>query len=186
MYRQKRLSNVTKAYLCCFYKILEIMIEGMTRAELTDSISHNFIVQMIPHHMAAIEMSQNILQYTTFIPLQEIALNIINEQTKSIENMHNVLTNCGKFENSHEDLSTYQKHFTHIIQTMFKQMQNARITNNINKNFMREMIPHHKGAIRMSKNALQYNICTNLVPILNSIIKTQQEGVHKMEMLLYR
>lgn len=40
------------------------MIQGMTDDELDESISHNFIVQMIPHHKAAIEMSQNLLQYT--------------------------------------------------------------------------------------------------------------------------
>ena len=79
----QRLSNVAKAYLCRFYEILEQMIEDMTGAELTDSLSHNFIVQMIPHHMAAIEMSENLLQYTTCVPLQNIALNIIVEQTKS-------------------------------------------------------------------------------------------------------
>lgn len=54
------------------------MIQGMTEAELTGSISDNFIVQMIPHHRAAIEMSGNILKYTTSIPLQEIALGIIS------------------------------------------------------------------------------------------------------------
>lgn len=37
----------------------------MTGVCLTDSISGNFIMQMIPHHTAAIEMSANILKYTT-------------------------------------------------------------------------------------------------------------------------
>ncbi|MGN0557027.1 MAG: DUF305 domain-containing protein, partial [Acutalibacteraceae bacterium] len=69
-------SDVTKKYLCRFYEILDTMIEKMTCAELTDSLSHNFIVQMIPHHQAAIEMSENLLQYTTFVPLQKIAQNI--------------------------------------------------------------------------------------------------------------
>ena len=109
----QQFSDVTKNYLCRFYKILDEMIEGMTNAELTSSLSHNFIVQMIPHHRAAIEMSENLLQFTTFVPLQHIAQNIINEQTKSIENMppnyaNNVFTNvqcllrqqykCGLYE----------------------------------------------------------------------------------------
>ena len=53
------------------------MIQQMNSAQLSNSISYNFIVQMIPHHKAAIEMSCNLLQYTTLVPLQEIALNII-------------------------------------------------------------------------------------------------------------
>lgn len=70
------------------------MIEEMTSAKLTNSISHNFIVQMIPHHQAAIKMSQNILKYTTLLPLQNIAKNIISEQTKSIEAMKEILGVC--------------------------------------------------------------------------------------------
>lgn len=61
MYCGEQFSDVTKQYLCCFYEILDNMIEEMTNAKLTNSISHNFIVQMIPHHQAAIKMSQNIL-----------------------------------------------------------------------------------------------------------------------------
>ena len=39
----QQFSEVTKRYLCCFYEILDEMIDGMTKAQLTDSISHNFI-----------------------------------------------------------------------------------------------------------------------------------------------
>ena len=35
----RQFSEVTKRYLCCFYEILDEMIDGMTKAELTDSIS---------------------------------------------------------------------------------------------------------------------------------------------------
>lgn len=80
-------SDVTQKYLCRFREILENMMTGMTEAEITDSLSHNFIVQMIPHHRAAIEMSQNLLQYTTLLPLQKIAQEIIKEQTESIQHM---------------------------------------------------------------------------------------------------
>ena len=70
MNRNQQFSDTTKRYLCRFYEILDKMIQGMTGAELTNSISHNFIVQMIPHHRAAIEMSKNLLLYTNFVPLQ--------------------------------------------------------------------------------------------------------------------
>lgn len=180
----QQFSDVTKNYLYRFYKILDEMIEGMTNAELTSSLSHNFIVQMIPHHRAAIEMSENLLQFTTFVPLQHIAQNIINEQTKSIENMQKVLSHCARLSNSEQDLCLYDRRFRQITQTMFSQMCNACSDNNINADFMREMIPHHQGAIKMSKNVLQYPICPELDSILQAIITSQEKGVLEMRRLL--
>ena len=87
-----RLSENTKRYLERYYCILDEMIAGMTGAEQTESISYDFIMQMIPHHQAAIEMSKNLLCYTTNLPLQGIAENIIREQTESIGQMQAALS----------------------------------------------------------------------------------------------
>ena len=161
------------------------MIEEMTSAKLTNSISHNFIVQMIPHHQAAIKMSQNILKYTTLLPLQNIAKNIISEQTKSIEAMKEILGVCEEQFDSKQDICLYQNGFDRITRTMFSRMRNACSTNQINANFMREMIPHHQGAIRMSKNALYFSICPRLILILQTIIVPQEKGVQEMKDLLH-
>ncbi len=177
-------SGVTQTYLCRFHEILGEMIRGMTAAELTDSISHNFIVQMIPHHRAAIEMSENLLQYTTFAPLKRIACRIIEEQTRSIENMQDALAACALLTNSERERCCYEKRYHQITQTMFSQMRNACADDNINASFMREMIPHHEGAIRMSENALCFPICPALSPILHAIITSQEKGVCEMRQLL--
>ncbi len=178
------LSIVTRKYVTCFHQILDRMIFGMTTAKLTNSISHNFIVQMIPHHRAAIEMSRNLLCYTTYIPLQEIALNIIREQTKSIHNMQQVLRCCSQIRNTREEVRCYQNHIHEITDTMFSNMKNACTVNDINASFMHEMIPHHKGAIQMSRTTLDFPICSELVPILEAIITSQEKGVCQMEELL--
>ncbi len=180
----QQLSDVTKTYLSRFYKILDEMIAGMTGAQLTNSLSHNFIVQMIPHHRAAIEMSRNILNYTTFIPLQNIAQNIIKSQTESIENMRKALPCCSRLSNSEGDICLYKERYNQITQSMFSQMRDACSTNNINANFMKEMIPHHRGAIQMSKNALHFDICPELIPILEAIITSQERGIREMQALL--
>lgn len=179
-----RLSNVTKEYLTVYHCILDEMITGMTEAEETDSISYDFITQMIPHHRAAIEMSHNILKYTTNIPLQEIAEGIIAEQTKSIENMRKIQTVCAGKNNPAMDLALYRQKNSQILQTMFLEMRNARTTNQINCDFMWEMIPHHMGAIRMARNTLQYSICPELKLILESIITSQEKGISQMQALL--
>jgi len=181
---QNQFSINTMTYLSAFHNILDTMIQGMTSAELTDSISHNFIVQMIPHHRAAIEMSRNLLKYTTDIPLQNIALNIISEQTESIQNMEAVLPRCQMRLNRRPDLCMYQNRMDQIMSIMFTQMDKAQPDNDINISFMREMIPHHKGAIEMSKTTLKYPICPELIPILNAIVTSQEKGVAQMTALL--
>lgn len=182
--RQCRLSNVTKDYLTTFHCILDTMIQGMLGAELTDSISYNFIAQMIPHHRAAIEMSRNLLKYTTFIPLQDIAVQIVEEQTKSIENMRRIVCTCERNVNCERDICGYQDQVGQIMEVMFSDMENACASNQLNANFMREMIPHHRGAVEMSQNALKYDICPELVPILEDIITSQKKGIQKMQQLL--
>lgn len=178
------LSSVTKEYLKTYQSILEEMIRNMTTVSLTDSISHNFIVQMIPHHRAAIEMSRNILRFTTCIPLENIACGIIEEQTKSIEDMCKIKSGCAVYFNSSQDVEKYQCRVDQIMQTMFTEMGNAPSTNQINADFMREMIPHHEGAIRLSKTTLKYSVCPELRPILRAIISSQEKGVAKMQRLL--
>lgn len=183
MNRQSRLSLVAQKYLEEYRCILDRMIKGMTEAELNNSVSHNFIVQMLPHHKAAIEMSQNLLQYTTNIPLQNIAMNIISEQTKSIENMENALAPCSQICNTNRELCAYEQKMKQIMGTMFKRMTAAPEFNDINCSFMAEMIPHHEGAVQMSETTLKYNICLQLKPILSAIIKSQKKGIVQMKSL---
>lgn len=177
-------SNVTKTYLSTYYDILDRMEDGMTGAALRDSISYNFIVQMIPHHQGAIEMSQNLLRYTTFVPLQEVAQNIIREQTQSIAAMEAALERCIGCTNTAQDLGLYARQFDQITRQMFCRMAQAKAGNDINADFIREMVPHHQGAIQMSDNALRFPLCEELTPILQSIIRSQSAGIRQMERLL--
>lgn len=184
MNRTCNFSHVTNDYLASFDGILCDMTEGMAHADLSDSISHNFITQMIPHHQGAIEMSRNLLRYTTNIPLQNMALQIVKEQTRSISDMNRILCKCDEVRNCRDDLCCFQTRTKKIMQTMFCEMKHACTSNCVNGNFIREMIPHHCGAIAMSENTLRYCICPELVPILDAIIQSQRREVRTMCCLL--
>lgn len=177
-------SLVTKRYLRCFYGILDRMICKMTSVRMGNSISYHFIMQMIPHHCAAIEMARNLLCYTTDLALQEIALGIIKEQTKGIYEMKQMQSSCARVTNTQQQLCQYQGTLFSINQTMFADMKNSCAVNDINLSFINEMIPHHRGAVLMAKNALDFPICPCLVPVLNTIITSQQQGICEMEALL--
>lgn len=174
----------TQSYLNEYRCILDEMIEKMSTAQLSCSISHNFIVQMIPHHRAAILMSCNLLKYTKNEALQDIAFRIIREQTRSIENMRDILCTCQNHTNCKDQLSMYQDKIDSIMETMFSRMSEAYFDNDIDTNFIREMIPHHEGAIAMSKITLEYDICPQLRPILQAIITSQSRGVRQLKALL--
>lgn len=180
------LSNNTQSYLERFEYILHEMIRQMSTAPKTDSISGSFITQMIPHHRAAIEMSENLLRYTTNIPLQSIALNIISSQKQSIANMTSAFLHCKELTDTPQELAAYQAKNECILENMFHQMSSAYTDNNIDGNFMREMIPHHRGAIAMSENALHYPLCPQLIPLLNDIIVSQRRGIREMQRLLLK
>lgn len=180
------LSEDAKTYLCCFYQLLDEMVHCMTTAGLTQSISHNFIAQMIPHHRAAIQMSNNVLRFTENPSLRRIAQRIIEEQTQSIGQMEAALVPCGKLSNPQTDLRLYQRRMDLIYREMYAKMGSAPENNALAAVFIREMIPHHCGAVRMAQNALKYDVCTELVPILRSIIVRQRQGAAQMRALLRR
>ncbi len=175
--------NSTNNYYNTYQKILDRMINRMTSAPLGNSISANFISQMIPHHKAAIEMSENILKYTDNCTLKSIAENIISEQTQSIADMEKIFCGCKNCVNNSCDLQRHRNAMNDIMQTMFREMRSAKTTDNVNCDFLREMIPHHEGAVRMCEATLGCRICADLRPILDSIIASQKKGIAQMKKL---
>ena len=184
MKKMIELSNVTQAYLAEYERILKKMMQRMTYVTITCSISDNFIKQMIPHHVAAVKMSENILRFTTNLDVQCLAQNIIAEQKESIENLEGIQNRCCIVQNSEYEVYEFMCTFKEIAEVMFHEMCSAPISNSINVNFIREMIPHHQGAVRMAQNALRFCICQELIPILQSIINAQCKQIELMLKLL--
>ena len=168
-------------YLKTYTSITRKMITRMMGVTPVDNVSQTFIMQMIPHHQAAIEMSNNLLKYTKNCQLKRIAENIISSQTKSIENMQCIYNKCCDSKVSDGALLDYQMNFQRIVASMFCNMSWARWNGNIDCSFLYEMIPHHEGAIAMSHNAVKQCICPELEPVLQTIISSQTRGVQEMQ-----
>ena len=148
------------------------MSEKMLHAELTNySITIDFIRCMIPHHQAAIYMSENLLMYTRYQPLIEIAKGIIAMQTKGIEEMKEILRTTSVYMSMERDINTYLTKYFEITNNMIEKMKNSPRCVNINLDFVNEMIPHHEGAIQMCNNLLQYYIDPRLRNVANTIIR---------------
>lgn len=180
------LSTDAKNYLCCFYQILDEMTQGVTAASLTHSISHNFIVQMIPHHRAAVRMSDNILRFADNQAVRRLAQRISEEQAQGIAELEAMLSICTQQTNPQLDLRLYQRRMDLIFREMFASMGSAPENNRLSAIYLQEMLPHHRGAVRMAENTLKYDVCLELVPPLRHIIRRQCRQIGQMQALLGR
>lgn len=180
------LSDPSKRYLCCYYQILDEMIQGITTAKLTRSLSHNFIVQMIPHHQAAVRMCRNLLQYSDDGAVRRLAQRITDQQTQGLQAMEGLLADCGQPANPQMDLRLCHRRMELILRELFSQMGSAPEGNRLDLVFLRQMIPHHLGAARMAQNTLRYQVATGLAPVLRSTIDTHCKEVRQMRALLRR
>lgn len=180
------LSEDAKTYLCCFYQTLDGMIQEMTTAGLTQSISHNFVVQMIPRHRAAIRMSNNILRFTEHKAVRRLAQQIVKDEAQGIGQMEEALSACGRLTNAQTDLRLYQRRMELICRRMYAEMSSAPEGSALAPVFLREMLPHCHGAALMAENALKYDVCAELVPILRSTAAQQRRNASQMRTLLGR
>ncbi len=174
-----------KNYLFTFNTILSNMAHKMLCTNPQNNITIYFIECMIPHHEAAIYMCENLLKYTDYEPLIKIANNIIEMQTRGVKQMKLILKEDNNlYDNSMKDIYNYRIRYFSIVHKMINRMNTAPKCNNINLNFVNEMIPHHEGAIAMCKNLLKYNINPKLDYVAKSIIQEQSEGILQLKSVL--
>ncbi len=86
-------TNQINDYLDKYYRILNRMTVRMRKSLQSPNIDLDFISEMIPHHEGAIEMCQNLLEYPIDKRLEKVAQNIIDEQSKGVEELKQVRSN---------------------------------------------------------------------------------------------
>lgn len=178
-----------KEYLRRFDQILCEMSNKMLTFNTTSNITINFISTMIPHHQAAIYMCENLLTYTNYKPLYEISNNIIQMQTRGIEQMREIVKTTQTRANYPNQVTDYENTYLAIVKNMVSKMKNSSRIQNINIDFTSEMIPHHEGAVEMCNNLLKYPVDPRLVIVARAIIKEQTEGIKELKCIqenLYR
>ncbi len=171
----------TKEYLKRFDEILNNMEKEMLSQNITNSITIDFIKCMIPHHQAAIYMCENLLKYTNYRPLQDEAHNIIKRQTKGIEQMKEIASTTSGTYNTRREVNWYTRTYYQITRNMIDKMRNAPRCEQINLDFIYEMLPHHEGAIQMCNNVLRYRIDRRLIKVAKTIIEEQTESIKQLE-----
>jgi uncharacterized protein (DUF305 family) len=151
------------------------MMQDMHDTRPTGDVDYDFVVGMIPHHQGAVDMSEVLLASEQADPeLRILATEIVQAQTREMQIMKTWLSRYGDPRpraNADAVIQGYQR----SMMTMMSGMQ-RRSANDINQQFVTGMIPHHQGAVAMSKILLESGQAESELALLaKEIIEAQSD-----------
>ena len=152
--------------------IMMNMMEDMVIREKSGNASLDFLRGMIPHHEAAIKMSESYLNYQG----KSDELKQMNELVKTYET-------DGKKDQTKEDayLEQYSKMFAD--DSMSHHMDTSDV-DSLDQAFAEGMIMHHQMAVDMARDILEYTDYEEIRTMAQNIIDVQEKEIAQMEKIL--
>ena len=176
--------SAAKDCLRTYYLVLDDMKYAISRARLTNSISENFTFHFTPLQRAASILSENILSYSSFKPIRDIAELICAEKKRCVENMRVAKRSCAARDSTPRELEEYMKRFSIISERLMEETYGAEISERINCDYVRQMIPLLEGEIRIAENALCFNICPSLVNFAREVVESNKTILYSLRKLI--
>lgn len=131
----------------------------------------DYAKMMIEHHKGAVEMAKLQLNEGKNPELKKFSEKIMIDQGREIDIMQKHTDKSEKSSNS----SDFQTALNASMSAMMG--NNTKIYNDIDKDFVAQMIPHHQSAVEMAKAYLKFGKDAQLVQISNDIIKNQNAEI---------
>lgn len=156
---------------------------GMSKQMLNQNITIDFIRSMLTIYQAQIDMSNNLLQNSSYEPLLQIVRNIVGSNASIIQQMQQILISSNEYTNCCRDFCCYSDEYMRIARCMINRMERSSRCQNINLDFICEIIPLCEGIILISKNLLRYSVNPTLMSLVENIIAEQTEFVKELVIL---
>lgn len=161
---------------------MNIMMKEMKDIKPSGDSAKDFLNAMIPHHKAAVEMSKSLLKYGgQNNTIKKIAEDTINNQSKEIEQMKDMIKNIDAgTEKDEKNEQGYLEEYNNMHNDNMHD-NNKSHSDSVDKAYAIEMIKHHKMAIDMSNVVLKYTDNKEVIDMANNIIETQKGEIKQME-----
>ena len=138
-----------------------------------------FIDTMIAHHQGAIDMAQLVNTRTQRAEMKKLAQGIIDEQRREIADMQ--MWRKKWFGDAKPALNTDFPG----MKTGMAEMNTVKLAglkaNEFDIEFIRQMIPHHEGAIEMAKALKTDDTYAELSKLADNIIRAQTAEIDQMK-----
>jgi uncharacterized protein (DUF305 family) len=141
-----------------------------------------FLQMMVPHHKAAIQMAKLVPERTAHQKLCNLAKKIIRVQRHEISHMRDLLAEIGKQPTKPGEMNPIVMGMMGMMDPAMMEYLRSLEGTTFDLTFMRMMIPHHKGAVEMSKVVLEDGQSPDVEQLATEIIKGQQAEITQMNL----
>jgi len=138
-----------------------------------------FLDSMIAHHRGAVDMATLAETRSVHPEAKELAANIINEQEREIAKMAEWRNSW--FDGKTEAINMDFPGMAHGMRGMDMKKLAALNGHEFDMEFLRQMIPHHEGAIEMAKAAKNDKARPEIKELAEDIVVSQEAEVRQMQ-----
>jgi uncharacterized protein (DUF305 family) len=142
-------------------------------------VDRDFVALMVPHHQGAIAMAEAELGYGHNAPLRRLAQEILVTQQEEIAEMRLALVSATASPSTGPEEATFMAKSDAAMARMIAAMQ-ITPSNDVDRDFVAMMVPHHQGAIAMAEAELSYGHNEPLRGLAQEIIATQEQQITVM------
>lgn len=155
--------------------IMQRNMDQMKAMASTSNPDNDFAAMMKMHHMGAIEMAQVEVGQGTNAEMKAMAHKMVDDQQKEVAEFNSFLSG----HKAHGGGDAFHKEVMSKMNNMNMDMSH---TGSVDQQFAQMMIPHHQGAIDMSKAYLKTGAHEEkLKTMANKIIADQQKEIGELQ-----
>lgn len=164
------------------------MMQNMKALPMTGNPDHDFATMIAEHHKGAIEMCQIELQSGKDENTKSMARKMKEAQEKELNQLQ-AFTEKHKVEghHDHKEMSKedpFSKKMMKNMQEMENKMKSMKMTGDVDKDFTKMMIEHHKDGIEMAKAEVAHGKNQEMKSMAQKMIQDQQKDINDLQKLV--
>lgn len=179
--KRQAISAVSNAYLDKNDLIIDKMIRNMSDIPLIGSVWQYFSVQLTLLSYTEIELSENLLRYTTNVNVQNFAERFVCAESKRIAALRE--HRCDADEIGHIDSVGLNGQFIALREQMFKRVTNARRSNSIDASYICALLPCLETSYHFTKLALTQTLPSKPAEIMRSGLNETYSNIRALRRL---
>src|SRR6266446_7287745 len=146
------------------------------KSKPSNDVDRDFVALMVPHHQGAIDMAEAELSYGHNELLRRLTQEIIVTQREEIVEMRLALESMAVSPCSGPEEASFLASNNAAMTRMMTALH-IKPSNDVDRDFVAMMVPHHQDGIDMAEAELSYGHNEPLRGLAQEIIATQQQEI---------